>query len=529
MVKKTFIFSFVFLPVFLLNSCKEDKPTPPVLTTTSATEVSYTTATSGGNITNEGGSSALSMGVCWSTSPNPTTDNSKTTEKGSSSSFTSNITDLTPNTLYYIRAYATNNVGTGYGNLVSFTTNKLEFPDLTTTSVTEITEVSASSGGNVTEENGSSVIAKGVCWSTLDNPSITDKKTSDGSGLGAFSSNITGLKAGTTYHVRSYATNSTGTSYGEDRTFTTLTVPTVTTSDVSDFTLTSVFCGGNITSDGGLPVTARGLCWNTTQNPTITDNITNNGTGIGSFTSNLPGLEPNLIYHIRAYATNSLGTSYGNELTFKAYALVDVDNNFYHSVTFGTQTWMQENLKTKKYRNGDIIGTTTKYIPPESTPNYQWPSNGNESNVASYGRLYSWYAVIDDRGLCPTGWHVPTDEEWTTLTDYLINNGYGIDGSGNDIAKSMASETGWTYPPAEGDITNDNNNNSSGFSAVPAGSVLEGNLFLGFGYICHWWSSTEYGKDSAMEREIYFTNPDLQRFFVYYKGGFGASVRCIKN
>ena len=126
----------------------------------------------------------------------------------------------------------------------------------------------------------------------------------------------------------------------------------------------------------------------------------------------------------------------------------DIDGNVYRTITIGTQVWMAENLKTTKYRNGDLIGTTTPatlVIEGESTPKYQWAYDGNESNVATYGRLYTWYVATDSRNVCPIGWHVPTDAEWTTLTDYLIKNGYGYgDGyKGMDIAKSMAATSGW--------------------------------------------------------------------------------------
>jgi uncharacterized protein (TIGR02145 family) len=127
--------------------------------------------------------------------------------------------------------------------------------------------------------------------------------------------------------------------------------------------------------------------------------------------------------------------------TDDANAIKDVDGNVYTSVTIGTQVWMVENLKTTKYRNGDLIGTTnpaTLDITGETSPKYQWPHDGNESNVATYyGRLYTWWAVTDSRNVCPTGWHVPSYAEWTTLTDYLTNNGYGYEGTGGDIAKSM--------------------------------------------------------------------------------------------
>ena len=121
---------------------------------------------------------------------------------------------------------------------------------------------------------------------------------------------------------------------------------------------------------------------------------------------------------MRAYATNSAGTAYGAEVSFTTLT-TDVDGNVYHTVTIGTQTWMVENLKTTKYRNGEAIGTTIGNVLNSSTSTYQWAYGGIEANVAKYGRLYNWYAATDIRGIAPAGWHVPNDAEWTTLESYV--------------------------------------------------------------------------------------------------------------
>ena len=219
-MKNIFRISGVIFVIFFMNSCKKDKPTTPVVTTSAATQISYTTATSGGELTNEGGAHVTIKGVCWNTSAEPTIANNKTTENGGAGAFTSNLTQLTPNTLYYVRAYGTNVAGTGYGNQISFTTNQLNVPVLTTTDITAITQTTAVSGGNITDDKGSSVTVRGVCWTTSENPTTSDSKTADGSGTGSFTSNITGLNAGMTYYVRAYATNSAGTAYGNQQSFT---------------------------------------------------------------------------------------------------------------------------------------------------------------------------------------------------------------------------------------------------------------------------------------------------------------------
>ncbi len=286
----------------------------PTVTTTAVTAITQTTATSGGNVTSNGGSSVTARGVCWSTTSNPTTANSKTIDGSGNGSFTSSLTGLTANTLYYVRAYATNSVGTSYGDQVTF--NTLTTPTISTTTATAIAQTTATSGGNVTSDGGSTVTARGVCWSTTSNPTTANSKTIDGSGTGSFTSSLTGLTANTLYYVRAYATNSVGTSYGNQVIFTTLAnLPTVTTTSATSITQTTATSGGNATSDGGATVTARGVCWSTTSNPTTANNKTIDGSGIGGFTSSLTGLTPNTLYFVRAYATNSIGTAYGNQIT----------------------------------------------------------------------------------------------------------------------------------------------------------------------------------------------------------------------
>ncbi|MFC2154958.1 Ig-like domain-containing protein, partial [Acidobacteriota bacterium] len=245
---------------------------------------------------------------------NPTTADSTTSDGTGTGTFTSSITGLTANTTYHVRAYATNSVDTSYGSDESFATDTM--PTVTTTAISNITATTATGGGNVTSDRGDPVTARGVCWSTFPSPTTADNITIDGSGTGPFTSSITGLTANTTYHVRAYATNSVGTAYGSDESFTSDTTPTVTTTAISNITSTTATGGGNVTADGGDPVTARGVCWSTAPNPTTADNITTDGSGTGPFTSSITGLSPGTTYHIRAYATNAVGTSYGSDVSF---------------------------------------------------------------------------------------------------------------------------------------------------------------------------------------------------------------------
>ena len=181
-----------------------------------------TTATSGGNITSDGGSVITARGVCWSTIANPTITNSKTSDGSGIGSFLSSITGLNSATTIYIRAYATNTVGTAYGDEKSFTSVSYEIPTLTTSTISSILTGSASSGGLISNDGGSSITTKGVCWSTTINPTIANSKTTDGAGVSSFSSSISGLIYNTTYYIRAYATNGIGIAYGNQLSFITL-------------------------------------------------------------------------------------------------------------------------------------------------------------------------------------------------------------------------------------------------------------------------------------------------------------------
>jgi uncharacterized protein (TIGR02145 family) len=308
-------------------------------------------------------------------------------------------------------------------------------------------------------------------------------------------------------------------------------IPTLNTTTTRSITTTSANSGGTISSDGGALITSRGVCWNTTGNPTIEDSKTTDGTGSGNFTSFITGLTANNSYYVKAYATNSAGTAYGKEYVFKTYTgtATDIDGNIYNTVTIGTQVWMVENLKTIRYNDGSSI--------PNVTDNTEWGAlttpaycfyNNDVANKNGYGALYNWHTVNTGK-LAPTGWHVPTDAEWTTLTDYPTNNGYGYGGSGNDIAKSLAADLGWStysYPSTTG---NDQaSNNSSGYTGLPGGgrNYFDG-IFGDIGSFGNWWSATENVTDRAFFR--YLSYQDIYLNYSDINKQYGFSVRCVKN
>ena len=299
------------------------------------------------------------------------------------------------------------------------------------------------------------------------------------------------------------------------------TLPILSTNEVTNISFSGATCGGNITSDGGAKTISRGICWNTIGNPTILDFISENGTGIGNFTCEMNNLIPITTYYVRAFATNSVGTEYGNTFSFTTSAeiITDIDGNIYHTIRIGTQIWMLENLTTTKFRNGELIETTNPATLPVTGDNngpYQWAYNGNETNAGIYGRLYSWNAVIDSRFICPVGWHIPSEAEWTILTEFL---------GGEEVAGGKIKESGsglWTDP-------NTGATNTSGFKALPAGiHAFNTGEFQGLGKWTGWWSSTERNLYGVYCR---YLNNDFAGLYTSsnYTKEYAYSIRCIRD
>jgi len=304
--------------------------------------------------------------------------------------------------------------------------------------------------------------------------------------------------------------------------------PLVTTTAVTSITLTGATTGGNVTSDGGASVTARGVAYGTAQNPTSANSTTSNGTGTGVFTSTLSGLTSSTLYYVRAYATNSIGTAYGNQVSFTTLAppftcgtstVSDVDNNVYNTVQIGTQCWTQSNLKVSKYRNGDNIPTGLSNSAWQNTTSGAYAIYNNDPvNDGLYGKLYNHYAVTDSRGLCPTGWHVPSDAEWTTLENQL--GGSSVAGGALKSTAMQPTPGGWNSP-------NTGATNSSGFTALPGGLRYFFGGFTNMPSDGYWWSSSVSSGSYAWDRDLYNGYSTINRS--YYSRTYGFSVRCCRD
>jgi uncharacterized protein (TIGR02145 family) len=295
----------------------------------------------------------------------------------------------------------------------------------------------------------------------------------------------------------------------------TVTLPVVTTAPLTKITSTSVVTGGDVTTDGGSVILAKGVCWSLISEPTLTDNHTIDGTGSGSFLSSLDGLLSGTYYYVRAYATNSLGTSYGNEFNF-ILPVADADGNLYNTLYIGSQIWMTANLKTSKYNDNTIIPNVIENAgwSSLSTPAYCWYNN-NEGLSGNYGALYNWFAVNTGK-LCPVGWHVPTELEWITLTNFL-NGEYVAGGKLKEIGTNH-----WISP-------NTGASDDFHFTALPSGyrTGLEEGSFRALGYLDYYWASTEDNSTNGRARLLTFDSSDLAPGAGLKKNGY--SVRCIKD
>lgn len=282
-----------------------------------------------GEVTYDGEANVSERGFVWSKEPQPSVDDGlKISEGMGEGSFESTISDLEPGETYFVRAFATNEIGTGYGSEIEFNTEDEvvnQLPDVHTIGIEQIGPESAQVTGEIRSDGGSAIMSRGFVWDTSTDPSTNlPTKVEVGEGLGEYSSSITSLAESTTYYLRAFAVNAVGTAYGNELTFTTegsSRLPTLTTSDITQIMAQSARSGGQITDAGSSEIIDKGIAFDTSPTPTVENaQITSNGQGDESFQSSLLNLEPETQYYVRAFATNDAGTAYGNELSFTTLA-----------------------------------------------------------------------------------------------------------------------------------------------------------------------------------------------------------------
>lgn len=320
-----------------------------------------------------------------------------------------------------------------------------------------------------------------------------------------------------------------------------------TSAAVRDATNTAATCGGVVSADGGNSVTARGIVWSTSPMPTLANNLgfTSNGNGLGSFTSNISGLQPGTTYYIRAYATNQYGTVYGEQVTLVsvydaqpcvgAPTVSDNDGNIYPTVQIGSQCWMAANLRCTSYPGGGNIsygGTAAS-----STTGYYYYVNGNSSLTSTYGLLYNWAAATNGaassysdpsgvQGICPSGWHLPSYAEYQNLHDYLESiDAYQCERP-SYISAALASNSGWaSWSVNCVPGNNPANNNASGFNAFPTGKFNAGS-YEEFSEESYLWTATKYSANASAQRIDYMT---WEPFVLSYSDQNGCAVRCVRD
>ena len=622
----------------------------PYVSTGFASSVTQTTAECSGHVYSEGAAPVTVRGICWSTTPSPVASGNHAAAGSGLGAFSATITNLSPSTGYYYRAYAINALGTSYGEQKYFTTSPCAQPTVTTTPANAVTDNSAEVGGVVISDGCTPVVEQGVCWSVSGTPTANGTHVTAPLTASSFSCLLTGLAPATTYNARAYASTAAGTSYGETISFTTgFAMPAVSSDSITMVGSSYATCHGTLLYDGGDPATVVGFCWSeASPTPTISDNHVEVGSNLGTFSHTVSGIQ-GTVCHVRAYASNANGIVYGNTLTFypaimpttvslhrqlldydsavfrvtivcdsvaaitarglcvgaqpmpnllgqtiaasgndntfdivlndlpraTAYHLrgycidggttiysddlllltpaedghpcmgdstiTDFEGHVYNTVQVGGQCWMRSNLYTTHFTDGTAIeyGNTGAGLYSSYTP-YYYKLTYDNSLTSTYGYAYNWKALtklstttnVDAQGICPDGWHIPDENEFARLGDY-VGMHYACGENTASVAKALASETGWNASTANcSPGATPTNNNLTGFSAYPAGGHY--NYSFNQGEQAHLWSrSVYYTFDSspyysyAFVYKISYNGQTLSRNSYSYDRAF--PVRCVRN
>ena len=504
--------------------------TLPAVTTGNVSDVTLNSAVCGGEVTADGGAEVTERGVCWSTEPSPTVDGSHTTDGTGIGAFSSSITGLTAGTTYYVRTYATNSVGTAYGEAETFTTAEEEHQDTCTI-------ISLPYAEDFESNTASTTTATGVqpdCWELVqEDVAMTDAKRPQLYYKSSFahSGNYSLLMA----YRGVYA------------------MPALSSNIPMNLVKLEMYLRQanavyqlqvGVWEDNGTFVPVA-LINNSTTNVEFVevDFSTYTGSGRKIAFRNVLGGGANYNYSYNYLDDITLSVIGGAVVDEKSCpgtpTVTDHEGNVYATVQIGNQCWMRENLRTKHYADGVAIpagGSNTSYTEP-----YYYDYSSHSLPLATRGYLYNWPAAMHSassssanpsgvQGICPTGWHLPSDAEWTQLTNYVGSQSeYTCGGSSSNIAKALASETGWNSSTNTCAVGNDpTSNNATGFSAVPAG-YCNGSSFINAGNYAYFWSSTQDESNSsyAWYRNLYYASAYVTRGSS--SKSYGFSVRCLRD
>lgn len=453
---------------------------------------------------------------------NIATASPSTVTRYTGSTVNAKLTTLSPGTKYHFRIKATNTLGTITSDDKEFTTRG-SAPFVGNSFETDVQLRSVVLKGIVVSHSlkTTAVFEWGKTNALGNKQPATQSPLSGSLSVDTVSALISGLAPGTAYYFQLKAVNELGRDSGHMEVFVTLgSKPTVTAKPVNSLAINSTTLSGKV-NPHYLPTTIAfewgiynlsGTQYLNSVIPAISPTSSNNDLEISV---DLTGLNPETTYSYRIKAENELGSVYSYGENFTTYSLKDADYNYYHAKVIGTQTWITENLKTTRYANGDLIGTTSPAtdISTEVAPKYQWPPEGGEENVSVYGRLYTWYTVTDSRKLCPSGWHIPSDAEMMILANHA--GGMAVAGKLKEYGTVH-----WSTP-------NDGATGAYGFNALPSGNRTISGYLGGLNDLAYFWTSTEYNANEAWKWELTYISP----FFTNGKSDkkVGASVRCIKD
>ena len=501
----------LFLPVFILNSCIEEPI--PIVVTSEITDITGTSAVSGGVVTDEGYGPVLVRGVCWGRSADPTIADNKTSNGTGAGSFSSTISGLEGSTIYYVRAYAKSKIGTGYGNTVAFSTEG-STPLIIISEATNVTTTTAVLNGSVNPNYFSTDVYFEYGTTTNYGSIISADAKYNGNLSSPVKVDISGLEPATEYHIRMKAENTFGVSYSDDMTFLTLGLaPSAITHPATNVMALSARFKGTVTANLVSTVVTFEYGKTTGYGASAIPFISSvTGSLPVEILADLNGLEQNSTYHYRVKAVNKVGIAYGSDMTFTTdSAVTDIDGNVYNRGIIGTQEWFFENLRTTRLNDGTEIPEIPDYIEwtGSTSPSLCWYNNDAAASKTTYGALYNWHAV-NTGNLCPTGWHVATGHDWAVLLSYS---------GGSAIAGKKLKEMGtahWYSPNT--DATND-----WGFTALPGGARDGSGVFT----LTGWWGGIWNSTDPGSVMIFHYLDISVETGSVDPRSGF--SVRCVKN
>lgn len=512
---------FVIAIIFIHGCKKEEEVTLPQIKTAEVTEIGTNNVTTGGILVSDGNAVITAHGICWGDLDKPSLaanviPDTVVTGEGP---FVCRISNLLPGYVYYVRAFATNSAGTAYGETLSFTTavsapeisSKLNAAQITTSgavlsgfinSMSLTTEVFFEYGLSLNYEN--SVPA-------IQNPLIQR-------GSCVVSAELNNILPGSVYHFRIKAINQIGTSYSSDQTFTTTGwLPEVTNTSLTKITMNSVVIHTKI--DPRLVETNVFIEYGTTsQYGSVFTALVIPPVDVNQVDIRVGNLLSDTRYFFRVRAVNKVGTTYSSELSCTTFSVMDVDSNYYHTITTGNQVWLQENLMTLHYQNGDPIAV----LPFDN----EWSATTIGACTyyyydldlgRKYGFLYNYYAAADARNVCPAGWHVPSQAEWSTLIAWA---------GGEAVAAPkmrIAGISNWNP------LYYTESDNSSGFTALGAGTRLKDGEYWGISYNATFWTLTPWSYDPVLINTLrIFEDKPNTDFSPQWKNA-GVSIRCLKN